>query len=42
MKSTIKKKSQLYMSNHNRIKEVDLFLIENKHYVCIKNLKPLL
>ena len=34
--------SQLYKSNYNRTKEVNLLLLENKHYVCIKNLKPLL
>ena len=28
--------SQLYKSNYNRIKEVNLLLLENKHYVCIK------
>ena len=34
--------SQLYESNHNRPKEINLLLLENKHYVCIKNLKSLL
>ena len=36
------KLSQLYRSNYNRTKEVNLLLIENKHYVCIKSLKSLL
>ena len=34
--------SQLYKSNHNRPKEINLLLLENKHFVCIKNLKSLL
>ena len=34
--------SQLYKSNYNRAKEVNLLLLGNKHYVCIKNLKSLL
>ena len=34
--------SQLYKSNHNRPKEINLLLLENKHYVSIKNLKSLL
>ena len=29
--------SQLYKSNYNRPKEVNLLLLESKHYVCIKN-----
>ena len=34
--------SQLYKSNYDRAKEVNLLLLKNKHYVCIKNLKSLL
>ena len=34
--------SQLYKSIHNRPKEINLLLLENKHYACIKNLKSLL
>ena len=34
--------SQLYKSIHNRPKEINLLLLENKHYACFKNLKSLL
>ena len=40
--------SQLYKSNYDRTKQVNLLLLENKnvlhspHYACIKHLKPLL
>ena len=34
--------SQLYESNYDRTKQVNLLSLENKHYVCIKNLKSLL
>ena len=34
--------TQFYKSNYNKIKEVNLLLLENKHYVCIKNLESLL
>ena len=34
--------SQFYKSNYKRAKEVNFLLLENKHYVCIKNLKFLL
>ena len=33
---------QLYKSNHNRQEVINLLLLENKHYVSIKNLKSLL
>ena len=33
--------SQIYKSNYNK-KQVNLSLLENKHYACIKNLKSLL
>ena len=33
--------SQIYKSNYDK-KQVNLLLIENKHYVCIKNVKSLL
>ena len=32
--------SQIYKSNYDK-KEVNLLLLKNKHYVCIKNLKSL-
>ena len=34
--------SRLYKPNYDRIKKVNLLLIENKHYICIKNVKSLL
>ena len=34
--------SQLYKSNYDRPKEINLLLLENKHHVSIKNLKSLL
>ena len=34
--------SQLYKSNYDRTKKVNLLLLENKHHVSVKNLKSLL